>query len=72
MSCKFVCFLMRDRKGVDSDGRRGEEELGEVEEETVIRIYCIKNSFNERENFLKKRIKIYNAQKNVLKHQFEQ
>jgi hypothetical protein len=32
---------MRDRKGVDLDGRGGREELGEGEErEALVRIYC--------------------------------
>ena len=36
-------FLMRDRKGVDLDGRDGGEELGGVEgEETVICVYCMR------------------------------
>jgi hypothetical protein len=35
-------FLMRDRKGVDLEGRSREKELAEVEgEETAIRTYCI-------------------------------
>ena len=34
---------MRDRKGVDPDGRGGREKLGGVEEvDTVIRIYCMR------------------------------
>ena len=38
-------FLMRDRKGVDLDGRDGGEELGGVEgEETVIRIYYVRKN----------------------------
>lgn len=42
---------MRDRKGVDSEGREGWEELGGVERgKTIIRIYyVIKESiFNKR------------------------
>lgn len=35
----FVLFLMRDRKEVDPDRRKGDEELGV---ETAIRIYHIK------------------------------
>ena len=47
MSCCHLLedcsFLMRDRKVVDLERRRGGEELGGVDEgETVIRIYCIK------------------------------
>lgn len=46
-----VCFLARDRKGVDPDENRGGE-LEEVErEETIIRIYCI---------FFKKKESIFN------------
>lgn len=38
-----ACSLMRDRKGVDLDGRGGGKELGGVgEEETVIRIHCLR------------------------------
>ena len=51
-------FLMRDRKGVDLDGRRGGEELGGVEGgETIIRIYYVrkKSIFNKRK--IEKRIK---------------
>lgn len=33
ISCKPICFLMREKKGVDSDGRGSGEELGEVERE---------------------------------------
>lgn len=37
----LVYFLIGDRKGVDSDGRGGREELGGVEGgKTVIMIYC--------------------------------
>lgn len=37
------CFLVRDRKGVDLDGRGYGEELGEAEGgETVIRVYYVK------------------------------
>lgn len=32
------CFLVRDRKTMDPDGRGGEEELGG---ESVIRVYCM-------------------------------
>lgn len=36
-------FLMRDRKGMDRDGRRCGEELGDIQgRETVIRIYCMR------------------------------
>ena len=44
-------FLMRDRKGVDLEGRRGGEDLGRVEgEETIIRIYYMRKEsiFNKR------------------------
>lgn len=43
---------MRDRKGVDPDGRESEEELGGVEEEgNVTRIYHVRKEpiFNKRE-----------------------
>lgn len=42
---------MRDRKGVDADGRRDGEELRGIEEgEIIIRLYCMKkNVFNKRE-----------------------
>lgn len=35
-------FLMRDRKGVDLDGRGGGEELGGRREETPVRIYHVR------------------------------
>jgi hypothetical protein len=36
---------MRDKKGVDLDGRRGGEELGGVEGgETIIRIYYVEKN----------------------------
>jgi hypothetical protein len=39
----LLYFLTRDRKGVDSDRRNGEENLGGVgAEETTMRIYCTK------------------------------
>jgi hypothetical protein len=39
-------FLRKNRKSVDSHGRRGEEEQGGVwGEETIIGIYCMKNLF---------------------------
>lgn len=41
-----VCFLMRERKGVDLGGRGGREDFGVAgEQETVIRIYYMKNLF---------------------------
>ena len=44
--CYFleVCsFLIRDRKGVDPEGKEGGKGLGEIEEgETIIRIYCMR------------------------------
>lgn len=46
-----ACVFSNERqKGVDPNGRRNGKELGRVEgEETVIRIYCIKNNiFNKR------------------------
>jgi hypothetical protein len=40
-----VCFLMRDRKGTEPDGRGCEKELGGVGGgETVISLYCMKKS----------------------------
>lgn len=49
---------MRDRRGVDPEGRGGEEELGPVEEgETVIWIYCMekkKNRFLTKGKILKR------------------
>jgi hypothetical protein len=42
---------MRDRKGVDLEGRRGGEDLGRVEgEESIIRIYYMRKEsiFNKR------------------------
>lgn len=42
---------MRDRKGVDTDGRGCVEELGGVEGgETIFRLYCVrkKSMFNKR------------------------
>lgn len=41
---------MRDRKGVDLDGRGGGEELGEEGRETIVRIYYMreKSIFNKR------------------------
>ena len=51
LSCIVLCFILllsleassfRDIKGVESEGREGGEELGEVEKvETIIRIYCM-------------------------------
>lgn len=56
----FVCyllkacsFLMKDRKGMGTEGRRGEEELaGAKAEETIIRLYCLRKEsiFNKRKN----------------------
>ena len=41
-----VGFIMRERKGVNLDGRGGREDLGGVRGgETVIGIYCKKNHF---------------------------
>lgn len=41
-----VCFLTRERKGVDLGGRGGREDLGVAgERETIIRLYCMKNLF---------------------------
>lgn len=38
-------FLMRDRKQVNPDGKRGGEKLGRVEgKDTIIRIYSIKRN----------------------------
>lgn len=43
-----VCFLIKDRKGVDMDGRGDGTELGAVEgRDTVIRKYYIKTSTEE-------------------------
>jgi hypothetical protein len=50
-------FLMRDRKGMDPEGRGGREELGGVEGEVyIIRIDCMrkKSIFNKRNTNLKK------------------
>lgn len=39
-------LIMSNRKGVDSDGREDDEELGGVGEgDTVIRIYCMKKTY---------------------------
>lgn len=57
-----VCFLRRDRKGMDQDGRGDEEELGGAEtEENIIRIYCRgKFIFNKRKtNLLKFIVYVY-------------
>jgi hypothetical protein len=40
-----VCFLWKDRKGVDMDGEGGKEGLEEEGGVTVIRTYYIKNRF---------------------------
>lgn len=41
---------MRDRKGVDADGRRDGEELRGIEEgEIIIRLYCMKKMFSIKE-----------------------
>jgi hypothetical protein len=41
-----VCFLVRDRNGVDLDERRGREELGGVEGgETMVQIYYMRKIF---------------------------
>lgn len=41
-----VCFLTRERKGVDLDGRGSREDLGVAgERETIIRLYYMKNLF---------------------------
>jgi hypothetical protein len=48
---------MRDRKGMDPEGRGGREELGGVEGEVyIIRIDCMrkKSIFNKRNTNLKK------------------
>lgn len=42
------CFLMRDKKGVNPDGREGEE-LEELSEEIIISIYWMKNVFSIKE-----------------------
>ena len=41
---------MRDRKGVDPDGKGDGEELGGVGRETVIRLYCMRKEsiFNKK------------------------
>lgn len=42
---------MKDRKGMDTEGRRGEEELaGAKAGETIIRLYCLRKEsiFNKR------------------------
>lgn len=46
---KPVCFLIRDTKGVDPDGRSGREELGEEGGKTIIRICFVrkKTIFNK-------------------------
>ena len=46
-----VCFLMRDRKCIDPDGRRGVEKLGGIQRrETIIKIYCIEKSIFKKTN----------------------
>lgn len=44
----FVCFLIRDRKGVDLDERSGGEEVIVEGAKAVIRIYCM--IFQSKEN----------------------
>lgn len=44
------CFLRRDRRTVDSDGRGGREDIGGIGKgEVVIRIYCMKKLFSTKE-----------------------
>ena len=40
-----VCFIRRDRKGLDTEERGGREKLGSIGggKNTIIRIYCMKN-----------------------------
>lgn len=39
----LVCFLIKDRKGAEPDGRGSREELGGAGgRETIIRTYCVK------------------------------
>jgi hypothetical protein len=53
-SFRVICFLRRDRTGMDLDGRGGGKKLGGVEgKEARIRIYCMKKnlfSIKEKEN----------------------
>lgn len=61
MSYISVCFLTRDRNGVNKDDQRGEKILGGVKEgETIIRIHCTKNVLSikhKREILMGKRMK---------------
>lgn len=50
---KVRCFLVRDRKGVDPEGRGSGEELGGVKGgKIIIKIYCMwkETIFNKEEN----------------------
>lgn len=43
-----VCFLIRNIKNMDLDGRGGWEDLeGAGEEENIMRIYCMKNIYSQ-------------------------
>lgn len=42
-----ICFLRKDRKGVDANGRESGKELGEgVGGKDTFRIYCMKKLFS--------------------------
>lgn len=46
------CFLVRDRKGVGSNEREDEEELGEVERlETLIRKSYVRKIYREKRSY---------------------
>ena len=56
-----ICFLMRDRKGMSTDGKEGEEELGGVGRgKTVIRMYGMKIYCIEKSVFNKIKIRCTN------------
>lgn len=37
-----TCFLMKDRKGMDIDIRGVGQKLGFIEEEKLIKMYCVR------------------------------
>lgn len=54
----LVCFLTKDRKGIEPDGRASREDLGGAGgRETIIRTYCVKNVF-----LIKEKNQCYNFQ----------
>lgn len=78
LSCYFFFslrssfFLMRDRKGIESEGRQGEKELEGAERgKTVIKIKCVtkESIFNKREK-LKSKWK-YREERKQRRHELE-